>query len=259
MKRIVCRRAGIGLFWLILWQLASMAVGNSILLVGPWQVVQALLSQIFTAGFWLTVFSSFGRILLGFLAAFFLGLALGAAAWRFPLIGEFLEPFMGSIRSVPVASFVILALIWIGSGYLAVFIAFLVVLPMIYVNTAAGLSSADPKLLEMARVFKVPALKRIRFIYLPALAPYLESGCRTALGMSWKSGIAAEVIGLPSHSIGEQLYYSKLYLDTAGLFAWTLVIILVSALFERGFLLLLGRLNPPAAVHVQKGGTENGA
>lgn len=257
MKRIPARRAGIWLFWLILWQLASMAVGNAILLVGPAEVIQALLSQIFTVDFWLTVASSFGRILFGFLAAFFLGLALGAAAWRFPFAGELLEPFMGSIRSVPVASFVILALIWIGSGYLAVFIAFLVVLPIIYVNTAAGLSSADCRLLEMAQVFRVPALKRIRFIYLPALAPYLKSGCRTALGMSWKSGIAAEVIGLPSHSIGEQLYYSKLYLDTAGLFAWTLVIILVSALFERGFLLLLGRLDPTARA-LLKGGAENG-
>ncbi len=257
MNRLVLRRAGSWLFWLILWQLASMAVGNAILLVGPFEVLQALFSQAFSQDFWLTVAGSFGRICLGFLAAFFLGLALGTAAWRFPWVGQLLEPFMSSIRSVPVASFVILALIWVGSGYLAVFIAFLVVLPMIYVSTAAGLSSADQKLLEMARVFRVPALKRIRFIYLPALTPYLASGCRTALGMSWKSGIAAEVIGIPSNSIGEQLYYSKLYLDTAGLFAWTLVIIIVSALFERGFLLLLGRLSPPAEAG-QKGGEPNG-
>ena len=148
------------------------------------------------------------------------------------------------IRSVPVASFVILALIWIGSDYLAVLIAFLVVLPVIYVNTRAGLLSADPKLLEMACVFHVPALYRVRMIYLPALVPYLKAGCRTALGLSWKSGVAAEVIGLPSSSIGEQLYYSKLYLDTAGLFAWTFVIIVISAVFERAVLFLLGKLAP---------------
>ena len=93
----------------------------------------------------------------------------------------------------------------------------------------------------MARVFHMPALKKVRFIYVPALMPYLVSGCKTALGMSWKSGIAAEVIGIPDTSIGEQLYYSKLYLDTAGLFAWTFVIVVVSAVFEQLFLFLLKR------------------
>ncbi len=122
------------------------------------------------------------------------------------------------------------------------FIAFLVVVPMIYSSTLAGLKSADRRLLEMARVFSMPFWKRLRFIYIPAVLPYLMSGCRTALGMSWKSGIAAEVIGIPGQSIGEQLYYAKLYLDTAGLFAWTFVIILASSAFEALFLWLLGRI-----------------
>ena len=94
----------------------------------------------------------------------------------------------------------------------------------------------------MALVFRIPLWKQVRHIYIPAVLPYLISGCRTALGMSWKSGVAAEVIGIPEGSIGEQLYYSKLYLDTAGLFAWTFVIIIVSAVFERIFLYLLGKV-----------------
>ena len=91
----------------------------------------------------------------------------------------------------------------------------------------------------MALFFRMPLWKQVRYIYIPAVLPYLISGCRTALGMSWKSGVAAEVIGIPEGSIGEQLYYSKLYLDTAGLFAWTFVIIIVSAVFERIFLYFL--------------------
>ena len=93
----------------------------------------------------------------------------------------------------------------------------------------------------MAVVFRMPVWRKIRFIYLPALVPYLVSGCRIALGMSWKSGAAAEVIGLPEHSIGEHLYMAKIYLETADLFAWTLVIVLVSLAFERAFLALLRR------------------
>ena len=168
--------------------------------------------------------------------------AAGSAACRFPLLRDFLEPAVTLMKSVPVASFVILALIWTGSQHLAVLISFLVVFPILYVNTLAGLQSADIRLLEMARVFRVRPLRRVRFIYLPALLPYLSGGCRVALGMSWKSGVAAEVIGLPSHSIGEHLYMSKIYLETDGLFAWTIVIIGISVLTERLVLFLLNRL-----------------
>lgn len=229
------------LFWIALWQAAAALVHNPVIFVGPVEMLRALADQLTQPGFWLTIGHSFGKISLGFLGAFASGLALGSLAYRFPFLGELLEPFMSLIRSVPVASFVILALIWIGSESLSVFISYLVVLPMIYVNTRAGLWATDPKLLEMARVFRMTAFKKVRYIYVPALMPYLVSGCKTALGMSWKSGIAAEVIGIPTSSIGEQLYYSKLYLDTAGLFAWTFVIVLVSAVFEQLFLFLLKR------------------
>ena len=112
--------------------------------------------------------------------------------------------------------------------------------PIIYVNTISGLQSTDKDLLEMADIFSVRLPQRIRFIYLPALMPYLVSSCKIALGMSWKSGIAAEVIGVPARTIGENLYLSKIYLATADLFAWTFVIILISALFEKLFLIGLG-------------------
>lgn len=233
------RRCLCWLFWLLLWQAADIFIDNTILFAGPVSTVRTLLALLPDPGFWKTIGSSFFKISIGFLGAFAAGILLGSLAFSCTLIRELTEPFMQLIKSVPVASFVILALIWIGSGNLSVFISFLVVIPMIYASTLAGLESTDPRLLEMAQVFSVPFHKKIRFIYVPALLPYIISGCRTALGMSWKSGIAAEVIGIPEHSIGEQLYYSKLYLDTAGLFAWTLVIILISALFERLFLALL--------------------
>lgn len=233
------RKIGILLFWLAVWQIAALLIDNSIVFVGPYPVLCAFRNLLPTPGFWLSVGSSFGKISLGFLAAFFCGLAAGSLAHRFALLREFLEPIIRLMKSVPVASFVILALIWIGSANLAVFISFLVVFPILYVNTIAGLENTDQKLLEMARVFSVSPAGRLRCIYLPALLPYLISGCRIALGMSWKSGVAAEVIGVPSHTIGENLYMAKIYLGTADLLAWTIVIILVSTLFEKLFLLLL--------------------
>ncbi len=230
-------------FWILVWQLGALYVDNHIILVGPWDTVLALGRLIPDGDFWRSVAYSFGKISLGFLSAFGAGVVLGGLGYRLAVVRDLLEPIMVLLKSIPVASFVILALIWAGSGNLSVLIAFIVVLPMIYVNTLAGLKSTDGKLLEMARVFRMPLARKVRYIFVPALLPYLKSGCRIALGMSWKSGVAAEVIGVPDHSIGEKLYMAKIYLNTADVLAWTLVIILVSALVERAVLGVLGRIS----------------
>lgn len=242
MRATWLRKAGICLFWLIIWQCLSLAIHNSIIFAGPARVVQALCLQLPTREFWSAVLFSLGKIGLGFLGGFLGGLLFGSLSFRFSFIRELLEPIMALLRSIPVASFVILALIWTGSQNLSVLISFLVVFPMIHANTMAGLQSTDPKMLEMAQVFHVSPLRRIRCIYIPALIPYLLNGCRIAIGMSWKSGIAAEVIGVPAGSMGEQLYMAKIYLDTASLFAWTLALIAVSALTESLFLWCLRTL-----------------
>lgn len=227
------------LFWIAVWQCFSLFIKNRILLVGPLETLKALWKLAFTLPFWRAIRFSFFKISLGFFLAFFAGLFTGALSHARPLLGEILSPPIRLMKSVPVASFVILALIWTGSGNLSVFISFLVVYPAIHINTCTGLGQTDTALLEMAQVFEVPLHRRILYIYRDALAPYLISACKTSLGMAFKSGIAAEVIGVPTGSIGEGLYQAKIYLSTAELFAWTVTIIFVSAVFEKLFLTAL--------------------
>lgn len=237
--RLSLRTLAIVLAWLAIWQVTATIVANDILLAGPADVIRSLFMQIFTPDFWLSIARSFSKIMCGFFLAFFAGILLGSLSFRFPILDEILSPPLLLMKSVPVASFVILALIWAGSENLSIFISFFVVFPILYVNTRSGLASTDPKLLEMAEVFHLSLPNRIRFLYLPSLFPYLMSGCRIALGMGWKSGIAGEVIGVPSHTIGEHLYMAKIYLATADLFAWTLMIILICLLTEQIFLGIL--------------------
>ena len=229
--------------WLLLWQLAAWQFDRALLFVGPVDVCRALMEQAGDAKFWLTIAYSSLKICAGFLAAFAVGVFVGIIAGKCRIFGEFLEPAIGFLQSVPVASFIILALIWIGSENLSVLISFLVVLPVIYRNTVQGMAAADRSLLEMAQVYRMGAGKRFCYIYWPALFPYLLAGSRTAFAMAWKSGIAAEVIGVPDLSIGEKLYMAKIYLSTAELFAWTLVVILASRLFEFLFLRLFSLLD----------------
>lgn len=227
------------LFWLAVWQLGSMALNQSILLVSPIRVLCRLGELLPTAVFWRSIGFSLGRITLGFVLGTALGAILAALSARFRRIYELLSPLVLTVKCVPVASFIILALIWFSSRTLSVLISFLMVFPVIYTNVLDGIQAADQSVLEMARLFRVSPGRSIRYVYLPQVFPFFLSGCQIALGTSWKSGIAAEVIGMPTGSIGEKLQQAKVYLDTPDLFAWTLVIVLVSLGFETCFLWLL--------------------
>lgn len=233
------KKISIVLFWLIVWQVAADCVGRPIFLVGPKETAAAFCRLIGESLFWKAVWGSTFRIAWGFFAAFFLGIFLAAISCRFPLFGDFLSPILMLMKTIPVASFVILALLWAGSDQLTLVVSFFVVFPVIYRNTVAGIRAADPGLLEMARVFRMKPLQIAWQIERPALAPYLVSACELALGMAWKSGVAAEVIGTPDFSIGEKLYMAKIYFSTDELFAWTLTILILSFLFEKLMMSLL--------------------
>lgn len=227
------------LFWVFVWQIASMKIGQEILLASPVSVMRKLIELIQTAGFWQAVGFSFGRIIAGFFLALFIGICLAILSYRFTLAEMLLSPLITVAKAVPVASFIILCLIWIPSRNLSVFISFLMVLPVVYTNILEGIRQTDKNLLEMADVFSLSTGRRVLYIYLSQILPYLLSACTLGLGLCWKAGVAAEVIGVPSGSVGEMLYNAKVYLNTPDLFAWTIVIIILSFVFERCFLWIL--------------------
>lgn len=227
------------IFWLLVWQIAALCMQNSIVFVGPLDMLRSLAEQIREAEFWLSLTNSMIKIMGGFVCAFLTGIFFAILAFRFSFVKILLEPVVLLAKSVPVASFVVLLLIMMGSKNLSLALVFLMTFPVIYLNMGQGLAHVDPQMLEMAQVFHMKPWKQLLYIYRPAALPFLVSGSKIALGMSWKSGVAGEIIGVPAHSIGERLYMAKIYLNTDSLFAWTLVIILLSLFFEKAFLFFL--------------------
>lgn len=224
------------IFWLAVWEIASMVIGQEILLVSPVDVLIKLAELIVTLNFWQSVGFSIIKIVSGFLLALILGTSSAALAYRYRRFRELLAPFVHTIKAIPVASFVILVLVWVSSANLSVIISFLMVFPVIYTNLYEGLTQTDKKLLEMAQVFGMGGGRKLKYIYVSQLLPYFKSACSITLGVCWKAGVAAEVIGLPEKTIGENLYEAKIFLDTPSLFAWTVVIICVSVIFEKLFM-----------------------
>lgn len=227
------------IFWLLVWQALSLYIGQEILLASPFSVLNRLFDLALEIDFWHSILFSLQRIVLGFFLATFIGIAFATFAARFHLIEQLLAPLILFVNSTPVASIIILLLIWFSSEHLATIISFLMVLPIIYTNILSGIKSTDIKLLEMADIFEIPMRKRITYIYISQVLPYFKAACLIGLGLSWKAGIAAEVIGIPRGSIGFDLHQARIFLLTADLFAWTLTIIVLSTLFERTFMFLL--------------------
>lgn len=235
------RRSGIKLwaviFWLAAWQLLAMIVSQEILLASPVSVLKRLCALMLTGEFWKTLWFSLRRILGGFLLGGTAGMLSAALAARFRRMRELIAPFIALVRAIPVASFVIVALIWIPSRNLALLITTLIVWPVMYTNLLCGIEQTDQSLIEMADVFRIRPTRRLLFIYIPQVLPFLRTAIITSMGLAWKSGVAAEVIGISSGSIGERLYRAKIYLMTPDLFAWTLALIAASLICEKLFLL----------------------
>lgn len=227
------------ILWLMIWQGVSMYLGNEILLASPMEVMDAFSELFQSKTFYLSALHTIEKISLGFSLAVVGGILFALLANLHEFFCEFISIFIRVIKSIPVVSFIMLTLLWMESKNLSVIISFLMVLPVVYLNVLNGIHKTDPLLLEVAKVYRISAIKRIRYIYIPAVMPYFVSSCSIGLGLCWKSGIAAEVIGLPVNSIGEQLYEAKLYLMTKELFAWTIVIIIISLLFEKIVMMLI--------------------
>jgi NitT/TauT family transport system permease protein len=227
------KKISIIIFWLLVWFLAALAAGNDIILSSPAATAVSFCQMLVNRKFWQAAAGSFFRIALGFITGFVAAAVLAALSAKVKFIEELLAPVMSLIKAVPVASFAVIFLIWRGSSFLAMAVCFIVVLPNIYINTLEGIKSADKELLEMAEVFDMPLFNRFLYIYRPALEPFMKSALKVSVGMSWKSGVAAEIIGTPASSIGNAIYMSKIVLDTAGVFAWTAVVICLSSLCEK--------------------------
>ncbi|MCI8869212.1 MAG: ABC transporter permease subunit [Lawsonibacter sp.] len=226
-------------FWLGVWQLGAAAAdvwmegrGNELMLPYPSSVFRVLLALAGTGEFWMSVLASLRRVLAGLALGTGLGLALAALTCVSPLADCLFSPAVRVVRAAPVASFILLVQLWARRSEVPAVISALMVLPVVWGGVSQGIRETDGQLLELARAYRFSRWKTVRLIYLPSVRPYLLSSVTTAMGLAWKSGVAAEVLCLPRTSIGTRIYYTKYNLEVPELFAWTLAVVALSLLLE---------------------------
>lgn len=228
----ICRVLLIAAVWIFVWWFASWKFGKPLLFPSPLAVFERWLQLLQTAEFYRVTANSLWNVLIGILTALLTATLLAILTYRLSLLREVLLPFMAVIKATPVASFIILALIFLGAANVPSFITFLIVFPVVWTNLDEGLQNIDPQLSSVARIYRFSSVKRLKVLIFPSVKPYFISACRTSLGLAWKAGIAAEIIAMPPNTIGTMIGDAKLYILTTDMFAWTLTVILLSISIE---------------------------
>ncbi len=220
-------------FWLAVWQTAALIVSKTILLPSPAEVFVRLWELIFEAKFWGAVGNSLLRILAGFFIGIIFGSFFAVLSSVSQIAKALISPLITVIKTTPIASFIIIALIWIGAPNVPIFITALMVAPIVYENVTVAVSNTDKELIEVTKLYKFSRAKKLKLLYIPTVLPYFLAATATSVGLAWKAGIAAEVLCTPRNSIGKYLFESKLYLEIPDLFAWTVTVIIFSLLLEK--------------------------
>lgn len=223
-------------FWIALWQCVHLAVGENILVPSPLSVFIRLTELCTESSFWLSVAVSLLRVLSGLLLGTVLGAVLAVLTAKSSLLRALFSPALHVIKATPVASFIILAILWLSVENVPVFTAMLIVLPTVWANTEKGILSVDKDLLQMGKAFRLSGKDIFFRITVPSVKPFFSAALNSAVGMAWKAGIAAEVICPHGDSIGSALHDSKIYFETVDTFAWTAAVVMLSVLLEKAVL-----------------------
>ncbi len=226
------RRAGVLLFYVLLWAFAARMVGQPLLLPSPGSVIARLFELLPQGIFWKTLFGTLLRTLEAYALGIAAAVILGALCCRFALADALISPALSAVRATPVTSFIVLALVWLSAARVPVLTGFLMTLPVVFSALTQAVRAIDPKLTEMAKLYRFGRLGTLRHVILPSVLPAFAQSCLASIGLCWKAVVAAEVIGVPKMAVGSKLYEAKIYLETDSLLAWTLMIVLLSVLLE---------------------------
>ncbi|MBE6346514.1 MAG: ABC transporter permease [Bacteroidales bacterium] len=217
---------------LILWEIISIRVGSKHIMPGPLESLKAAINLFSNNDFLITIGSTILRGIIGFLIAIIAGITLGIIAGLNPSFETFMKPWIVLMRSVPIVSFILLALIWFTSKSVPIFIGILTMFPMIFTNITEGMHNVDSRLIDMAKLYKVSRKRIVSQVYIPAIIPFVTSGISSAVGIGWRAIIVGEVLSLPEFGIGTSMHSAQSFLNVDILIAWTFIAVMLSYLFE---------------------------
>ncbi len=221
------------LFWFAVWEIAALIVDNPYFLPSISDTLPVLIKLITGKKFYISIVNTFFRVVSGLFLGTVAGIILSSLSVKFNALRSIITPFVSVIKATPVASFIILLWVNMSGNALTIFIAFLMVFPIMWQNLTDAYSAIDNELSEVCDVFQFSYFKRLKILIIPTLMKYFAPALITSVGLAWKSEIAAEIIAYTKNSIGQYINDAKYAFDTPAVFAWTFVIIVFSITLEK--------------------------
>jgi NitT/TauT family transport system permease protein len=232
------KKAFVIIFWLLIWEIAAVLINQPLYLPSVSLTFSTFFIMIFQLYFWQSVLATFMRVLIGLTLSFIVGITLAVLSAKSNFISMLFSPFLSTMKAIPTMSIIILALVWLSTDLVPVFVCFILCFPIFYTNTLNGIKNIDIKLIELCTIYQISDKKKLIAFIIPSVKPYIMSALMICIGLAWKSVIAAEVLSAPKFSMGYKLYTTKMYLDIPELFAWTIAVVAFSMIIEKTLRLL---------------------
>lgn len=239
-------------FWTALWDFAAHIVDMKYVFPSPAATFGRLFELMSTERFYIHAGNSLLSIIKGFLGGALIGTALGILSALIKGVDILFSPLHTVIRATPVASFIILAFIWMDNKDIPVLISVLMITPIVWSTLKTAIANVDPQLKEMASCYKMPLKRCVIDLYLPSVLPTYLTSLVTAMGLGWKAGIAAEVLCGSVNTLGNDLSEAKRYLEVKDQFALTVAIIILSVIMELCFRAMIKKITSREVKHGYK-------
>ena len=229
-------------FWVAAWQICAMLMDRPYFLPSVPDTLLAFSNVISSPEFYKASLYTILRVVSGLVIGVLLGVGLAILSHHVKFVRIILSPIISVIKATPVASFIVILWILLSGDAIAIVVAVLMVMPIIWQNVLDAYGSIDRDAEEMCTAYEFSRIKKFRLLTLPTLLKFFIPALITSVGLAWKSEIAAEIIAYTKSSIGQYINDAKYNLHTAEVFAWTLIVIILSIAFERLARITLGSL-----------------
>ena len=218
-----------------IYGIAAFLLDRSFILPKLDEIVHSFFVIITSKDFISIVLVTLSRFLMGVLISFILALILATWAFYSPGFKAFMEPLYTLLKSIPNVTYIIVALLWLGRNGSVILVAFLAIFPILYNSILSSYENIDPELIEVTDLYPDGKLFKLWHVYLPLIKPGIILSLQNALTLALRVSVMAEILGQVSMGIGRAMNFAKINYLMADIFAWTIIIIIISALIDAIF------------------------
>lgn len=230
-NNLICLFGGF-LVAVVIYITAYFTCNNEYVLPSLVSIIERFCKTLISISFYKALSSTLLRVIIAFIISFVLGVVFGVLAYRYKSFSGVFGVIVGLLRSLPVLAILLIILLFTSRSFAPVVVCFLSLFPIIYTAVYGSLKGVRSELKEMCQVYKIPVKKQVFSMYIPQILPQILLDAGGAFSFGIKLIVSAEILSGVYGSVGGMLKEASIYLLTADLFAFTLIVCILGVLVE---------------------------